>query len=77
MVQILIEAAKIAALSAMRPIFMSLISGLLNPKFLMSALMDLAEMAAKHTETQFDDEKLKEFRKLVEADLDKQVEKKD
>jgi len=71
----LIEAAKLAALAAMRPIFMALISSLLNPKFLLGCLIDLAEILVKHTETEFDDAKLAELKVLLKDDLEKAVKK--
>ncbi len=67
-----IEAIKSAALLAIQPIFMALVRSLLNPKFIINSLLDLAEIAAKHTETEFDDLKLSELKKLLQADMEAQ-----
>lgn len=66
-----IEAVKIAALAAMKPLFISLISSLLSPKFLLKTFMDLAEILAKHTATDFDDKRLEDLKELLKDDLSK------
>ena len=68
-----IEALKLAAFAAIKPLFMALINSLLSPKFLLKTFIQIAEMLVKHTETKFDDEMLASIKVSMQEDLDKHL----
>jgi len=70
-----IEAFKIAALAAIRPLFMALLSSLLSPKFLLKCFIQMAEMIVARTETKVDDKFLEDLKASLQEDLDKFVKK--
>ena len=67
----LIDGIKVAALAAMKPLFLALIRSLFNPRYLLKVFFQLGEAIVKHSGTAFAEEDLAELKKLMQADLDK------
>ncbi len=65
-----LEALKVAALAAIRPLFMALISSLLSPKFILKCFIEMAQKLVERTDTKFDDEMLESLKKSMQEDLE-------
>lgn len=70
-----LEALKVVAFAAVKPLFMALISSLFNPKFLLKCFVELGEKLASHTDTDFDDKLVSDLKESLKTDLDKYLPK--